>query len=115
MKEFTFLKLEYLNGLRFKHMTNHGSAEDFHLSISRRESISLIKYIQGVLTGSIKSNIVRSFNNYDISVSMIDSNTFTISVVENRSRVLCKPIGDFMYSGYMGNVHMLDGLASALC
>lgn len=115
MKEHTFLKLEYLNGLRFKHMTNHGSAEDFHLSISRRESIDLIKYIQGVLTGSIKSNIIRSFNKYDISVSMVDPNTFTISVVENRSQVLGKPIGDFMYSGYMGNVHMLDGLASALC
>lgn len=112
MQEFTFLKIDYLDGLRFKHMINYGSKVDFCLNIYKRDAIRLVEYIHDVLVGNIKSSIIRSFGRYDISVSMIEPNTFTISIMETIGQK-CRPIGDFMYSGYMGNIHMLDGLRKA--
>lgn len=106
------LKVDYLEGLRFKHFAVTGYIVDVCLYLTISDAVDLISDLRDITRG-IKESLPRTtYGSYDITVNM-RGNNLRISVMQNKGEQLAF-MGAYLYNKYMGGTSLTDGFSKAI-
>lgn len=117
MSSVNVLKVDYFDGLRFKHLDEQTGATkvDISLDLTESDSKRLLKSIREVLRGDCEGGL-GDFGKYEITLKKgteLSREGFTIGIME-RSGEGSRVLGTFQYNKILGNPYMLDGITKAI-
>lgn len=107
------LKVDYMYGLRFKHLAGVWFDPDVVLDLDYNQSLELLDKIRECLREDTASTAV-DIGKYTIDISSFQGKAFSMSIMENVGQ-MSKPLGDgkLQYDSYMMGKPILEGLLDA--
>lgn len=106
------LKIDYLDGLRFKHFEGHGYTTDVLLTMSESEALKLLEDVRVALRDGNSQKSVK-VSEYEIEIATYGNTALSIIVMQIRGE-MSRPLGMFKYDSYMGRKSLLTGVAEVI-
>ncbi len=112
MESKNVLNIDYLDGLRFKHLDGVTYVVDFELPISEGSSLTVLEEIRNCMRNDQEHHIVYA-DGYEIYIKQHKCKELELMVSEIRGD-MSRPIGTFIYNRFMGDISLLTGLTSSI-
>ena len=112
MEYCNVLKVDYMDTLRFKHLSGVSTVPDLSLRLTMKQSVSLLKSVRECLRNGSSQKYV-DVGNYEVNIATFMHDALQIHVIEQRGE-MCAPLGSFNYDKYLGGKSLLQGITGAI-
>lgn len=107
------LKIEYDNGLVFKHLDGNWFKPDFTLNMTPKGAATFLTMLRDVLREGTCQRDINVAGEYEVSIASYGGTAFSISPMELQGE-MSRPIGLFKYDKYMLGKSVINGVSEAI-